>query len=133
MSAGFIVRSAAIAVLVYGFIGGGASIAQAQVNPPSGSLSAAELDTIAADIREVIRDPLAPGADEKREALFQWIQASLDVDVIVCPNILGPVAQLKDHPYRAELVSLAVLAGAAHNIESPDQGIRLSKWPVSTG
>ncbi|MEM9998326.1 MAG: hypothetical protein AAF809_11545 [Bacteroidota bacterium] len=41
--------------------------------PPRGSLSQAQLDEIAADIRRLEARPLAAGASEGRTALFQWI------------------------------------------------------------
>ena len=96
--------------------------AQAQINveqPPSGSLSEEQLQTIAADIRKLLEDPLAPGAEQGRKALWQWITGSPDVTVKVCPNIIGPLTE-SNYTHKTKLIILSVLSSAAYKIENPD-------------
>jgi len=54
--------------------------------PPSGALSDAQLDRVAADIRRLEAAPLAPDADAARAALLRWLTGSPDVSVTVCSS-----------------------------------------------
>lgn len=86
--------------------------------PPSGSLSDAQLAGIAADIRRLEARPLAAGAAEGRAALFQWISGSPDVSVALNGDIVGPLLRSNSR-FQADLLNQFVLSSAAHRIETP--------------
>ncbi len=54
--------------------------------PPSGALTDAQLDRVAADIRRLEAAPLAPDADAARRVLLTWLIGSPDVSVTVCSS-----------------------------------------------
>ncbi|HIL57367.1 MAG TPA: hypothetical protein EYG39_05610, partial [Rhodothermales bacterium] len=86
--------------------------------PPSGSLSDAQLDAIAADIRRLEARPLAAGAAEGRASLFQWISGSPDVSVSLNGDIIGPLLRSNSR-FQADLLNQFILSSAAHVIENP--------------
>lgn len=89
--------------------------------PPSGSLSDAQLNTIANDVRALEERPLADGAVEARASLFEWIQSSPDVSVTLCGGVVRPLME-SESTYQAELLLQFILSSAAHIIEHPDDG-----------
>ncbi|CAN5533122.1 hypothetical protein BH23BAC4_BH23BAC4_03430 [soil metagenome] len=87
--------------------------------PPSGSLSSAQLDAVAIDIRRLEARPLAAGSDQARRHLMTWIMGSPDVSVTLCQGVNGPLLESESH-YRRELFAQFILSSAAHKIENPD-------------
>lgn len=87
--------------------------------PPSGSLSQAQLDGIAADIRRLEARPLAAGAAEGRAAFFQWISGSPDVSVSLNGGVIGPLLDSNSR-YKADLLNQFILSSAAYKIENPE-------------
>lgn len=89
--------------------------------PPSGSLSEEQLNSIGADIRQLETHPLAAGAKEGGRNLFMWIQGSPDVSVSLCGGVIGPLLD-SDSRYQSELLTQFILSSAAYKIENPDAG-----------
>lgn len=87
--------------------------------PPSGSLDRDQLEQIAGTIRQLERHPLAEGADEARATLVQWLQASPDVEVSMCPAIASPLVENESPALRRAMMQ-HLLSTAAYTIEHPE-------------
>lgn len=87
--------------------------------PPSGILGQEQLEEIAGTIRQLERHPMAEGADKARATLVQWLQASPDVTVRLCPEISAPLANPDSRALRRS-VQQHLLSTAAYSIEHPE-------------
>ena len=90
-------------------------------SPPSGTLSDAQLDQVAADIRRLEASPLAPDAGAARQALLTWLSGSPDVTVRLCADLVGPLAEADSETLVGYTVLFAA-ASAGAIIESPRLG-----------
>jgi hypothetical protein len=103
------------------------SSVQFQVSePPSGALSQEELEGIAETIRRLEEHPLAEGADKARAILVQWLQASPDVEVSMCPGIAAPLVASESSALRRTMMQ-HLLSTAAYTIENPEADLAAAK------
>lgn len=103
------------------------SSVQFQVSePPSGALSQEELESIAQTIRRLEKHPLAEGADKARATLIQWLQASPDVEVSMCPGIATPLVENESPALRRTMMQ-HLLSTAAYTIENSDADLAAAK------
>ena len=65
------------------------------------------------------REPLGEFAPSARKWLFEWIEKSDDITVIIC-DLLGPIPS-KTHPYSHELLAQMLFSNAAFQIEHSDR------------
>jgi hypothetical protein len=88
--------------------------------PPHGTLSRAQLEAVAKNIRALEANPLASDAADARRVLLTWITDSPDVTVSMCAGVLQPLSESNSR-YHQELLLQFVLSSSAWVIEHPDQ------------
>ncbi len=120
-----------ICVLVFS-LGAGQVMAQETTlnieQPPSGSLSDEQLRDIAADIRRLEANPLAPHAKEAGSNLMKWGIDSPDISVTMCANVTGGLVTSKSE-HKGRLLLQFILSSAAYIIENPahtDNDVRVN-------
>lgn len=96
-----------------------ASVQFSVEEPPSGALNQSQLSNIAETIRRLEKHPTAEGAQEGRRTLIQWLQASPDVTVTICPSIASPFS-VGESPALRSALQQHLLSTAAYEIEHPE-------------
>lgn len=94
--------------------------------PSSGPLGQAKLNEIAQTIRRLEQHPMAEGADDARATLVQWLQASPDVEVSMCPGIAAPLVENESATLRRVMMQ-HLLSTAAYTIENPETDLVAAK------
>jgi len=70
-------------------------------------------------VRGLEANPLAEGARETRQSLFQWLTEVPDIEAKVCADLLSKARDDK-YPYAGEVTLHELLAAGSFAIEHPD-------------
>jgi len=119
-SAGTVAGRAAIVGLVGLAVVWAARAAEAVHSTPEAVHSTAEERAQAVRYaRELVKDPLADAAEEKRRWLVAWYERIPDITVTVC-GLLGPLPA-PGHPFFSKVLDQSLISGGAFIIEHPGQ------------
>jgi hypothetical protein len=98
---------------------GGLALASAAVAAGSAKSTAEERAQAVRYARELARDPMAAGAEQKRQWLVAWYERIPDITVTVC-DLLGPLPP-RDHPFFGKVLDQSLFSGGAFIIEHPER------------